>query len=207
MTNPNTPIPVEDPNKIENVDLKDISIHLHIQTIGAFNTILGSVGSGTLLIFVIIAMSSGIAWFNAGKEMAVSGGIISQICGGWAVFTALSMLMSIFFLLYLPYLLLVLISGIGLLKKKFWARILGIGLAGFQLIASIAGLFRNIFHETSSELINSNIMAQPVSENTLPITSIVISLLLIVYSVYILSVLTSRRAEAYFRRNILSPKQ
>ncbi|HXF85201.1 MAG TPA: hypothetical protein VNK49_07400 [Anaerolineales bacterium] len=207
MNNPNDLTHIQSSNEIENVAPKDVPIHLHIQTIGALNTVFGSIGTGMLLLFVCIGVSMGITWLNSGQEMFNSGGLISQICGGLVIFYALPMLASVFLLIFLPYFILLLVTGIGLLKKQFWARILGIGLAGFQIIVSIVSLFSRIFLQSSSAGVDPNMMAPPPPPNTSPIIPIVISLLALMYSVYTLVVLASRRAGAYFQQHIINPKQ
>lgn len=203
MSNPNVPIYGEDPSEIEDVSLKDVSIRLHIQTVGALNAVFGGIGSCMAFIVVVVLFGQGIYLFQTGQEMVESGSIINQICGGMAIFLALPMLMSVFLLIWLPYLILIFIAGIGLLKKQFWARILGIGLAGFQLLLSLSALFNNIFSLTSSR-VEPNTIAHPPAENTFG--SIVILLLMIIYSVYVLFVLTSRRAGTYFQRKIHLPE-
>ncbi|MEM4204685.1 MAG: hypothetical protein QXS54_11500 [Candidatus Methanomethylicaceae archaeon] len=207
MDTSSLPPSVSSPHSEEIDDLlaRNASFHLHIQLIAAVNTIFGAIGSFMLLLLGVLGFLVGLVWLNQGQEM-LRENLLAQLCGGLVIFAGLPFLFSIFFLLSLPEYLLLLISGIGLWKRQFWARVLSIGLAVWHLLFPLAFLI-NPSSQTTQRFDN-NMFAPSPTGSVPPIFALAFLLLFYGYNVYALVILFSQRANSYFlagRRKVRSP--
>ena len=93
----------------------------HVSILGTLYLLFGILGLvGALVLLVMVGGLAAIAGFSAGEDAAVAVPVLSTVAGGLFLITSLMALPSF-------------VVGLGLLKRRSWARVAGLVLSVLNL--------------------------------------------------------------------------